>query len=182
MRRLDMLARMTNAKSLMKTEEKQAVIDLFEQIESQSKQYFDDLKEEVNYKARGGLDIIQTFNDLSDQIENRWTGWNGLLAIIMASWFFIDCIAELGARRWISRKHEKLYVSQLYTNLYARLRSNTWDMIRSENWDSLMRFITRLQTESSRANTILIIASIATLTLLRLKYPRYDFTVYEISL
>ena len=141
MRRLNCLASMVNARTSMNCHEKNSIINVLALKRSQSRAYFADLELELLCKVKDGLNLISAQNDLSEKIARNLSEWNGFLALLMSTWFFVDVAVELGARRWISRVQEKKYVNSLFVNLYGRLRGPQWNFIRENGWSALHRYI-----------------------------------------
>ena len=182
MRRLDMIASMANANDKMSFADKEAIIQVIDTKRSQTKTYFDNIKYEIMTKTTRGLDVINTYREISDKIEKTISGWNGFIALIMATWFFTDCVIEMGARKWISRTREKSDIEKLKMELYIRLRSPKWEILRKANWNALTRHIERMKNGNTRIETFAIAAGIIALTYLKLKYKMENCTVFELSL
>ena len=102
-RRINHLVSMSKTKTGMNCREKHALINVIEKRRMETKSYFEALEDELCLKARHGLDLLETYYHLIDALEARLYGWNGFISIVMATWFFMDLVVELGARRWISR-------------------------------------------------------------------------------
>ena len=182
MQRLDMIAAMTNSRTKMSSAEKQAIIEAIETKRVQTRPYFEDLEREIISKARKGLNVIDTYKELADKLENKTPGWNGFIALIMATWLFTDCVIKLGARRWISRKQEESYSEKLRVELYVRLRKERWEIIRRENWNNLINHINQITNGNSHIGTIAIATGIIALSYLKLKYQIDNCLVFEMSL
>ena len=182
MRRLDMIASMAKTGDEMSLTDKEAIIQVIETKRSQTRTYFDNLGYEIMTKTKRGLDVIGTYREVSDKIEKQILGWNGFIALIMATWFFTDCITEMGARKWISRNQERSYIEKLKVELYVRIRSTRWEIIRKENWNALTRHIKHMQSGSTHIETFAIAAGIIALTVLKLKYKMENCTIFEMSL
>ena len=171
MRRLNRLASLVNAKTTMSCHEKDAIINVVALKRSQSRSYFEKLELEVLHKAKHGMNIVPVYNQLSDTIEKNLNGWNGFLALLMSTWFFVDVAIELGARRWISRRQEKQYVTNIFVNFYVRLRGPRWNFIREEDWSALYRYIVNLQRGSTAFSTVLVSTSLILLTFVNVQTP-----------
>ena len=177
-----MIAAMANTRSKMSLDEKETVIQAIETRRLQTRSYFEDLEQEIILKTRRGLNVINAYKHLTDKLEKETRGWNGFIALIMATWLFTDCVIELGARQWISGKQKESYSENLRLELYTRLRSKRWDIIRKENWTALTQHIHRIKKGNSPIETIILASGIVALTYLKLKYQTVNCTFFEISL
>lgn len=182
MKRLDMIAALANSGNKMNFAQKETIIRAIETKRLQTRSYFEDLEQEITLKTRNGLNLIETYKNLADELEKKTFGWNGFIALIMATWFFTDCVIILGAKRWISREQEKLYSEKLRLELYTRIRSIRWDWIRKEKWSALIRHINQIRNGNSHIESIMMITGIVALTYLKLKYQIDNCTFFEISL
>ena len=182
MQRLDMIAAMANSRTKMSSAEKQAIIEVIETKRVQTRPYFENLEREIISKARKGLNVINTYNELADKLEKKTTGWNGFIALIMATWLFTDCVIKLSARRWISREQEESYSEKLRLELYIRLRNKRWEIIRRENWNKLINHINQITNGNPHIGTIAIATGIIALSYLKLKYQIDNFLFFEMSL
>ena len=172
----------TNQSLNLSRAEKEIIIRAINERKFQSRNFFEELEDEVILKTKKGLDVIQTYNQITDQIENRFSGWSGIIALIILNWFFIDCVVELGARRWIPRGIEKTYVNELSMNLYLKLRQQKWGIIRREGWRTMVLYIQRIKTNQSTAQTVFMIAGFISLTYLKVTYPEKNIFSFEMSL
>ena len=145
MRRLNCLSSMINTRTTMNCHEKASIINAVALKRSHSRTYFMDLEMELLCKVKDGLNLISAHNDLSEMIARNLSEWNGFLALLMSTWFFVDIAIELGARRWISRTQEKKYVNHFFDSLFIRLRGPQWDFIRANGWSALKLYINNLQ-------------------------------------
>ena len=179
MRRLNRLASLANTKTTMSCHEKNAIINVVALKRSQSRSYFEKLESEVLYKAKNGMNIVPVYNHLSETIEKNLNGWNGFLALLMSTWFFVDVAIELGARRWISRQQEKQYVTNIFVNFYVRLRGPKWNFIREEDWSALNRYIINSQRGSTAFSTFLLSTSLILLTFVNIQTPIIPGNIYE---
>ena len=179
MKRLDMIASMANAPSKMSRNEKEIVIQAIETKRLQTRSYFEDLEREIILKTKRGLNVINAYKDLADKLEKETLGWNGFIALIMATWLFTDCVIELCARQWISREQKESYSQNLRLELYKRIRSERWEIIRKENWTALTRHIYLIKNRNSSVGTMIMAAGIIALTCFKLRYPNENCILFE---
>lgn len=182
MRRLDRMVTMSNAKTIMSVREKNSVINVVALKRLQSRSYFESLERELLCKAKDGLNPVPVYNQLSSSIERNLNGWNGFLALLMATWFFVDLIVELGARRWITRRQEKQYVQNIFVNFYVLIRKPKWNLLREEDWSSLDRYINSLKRGSSTISTVLLTSGLIFLSLLNVRHPSMHGHFIELDL
>ena len=183
-RRLEAVMKMSNTNQPLNLSiaEKSIIISAIDERRFESRSFFGDLADELIFKTKKGLNVMQTYDRITDQIENRFRGWNGIIALIILNWFFIDCVVELGARRWISRRMEKTYVNELSMSLYLKLRQQKWEIIRNKGWRTMVLYIQRIKTNQSTSKTIFMIVGLVSLTYLKLTYPEKNLACFEISL
>ena len=183
-RRLETVMKMSNMNQPpnLSMSEKFIIIRAIDERKFKSRNFFEELEDEVILKTKKGLDVIQTYNQITDQMENRFSGWSGIIALIILNWFFIDCVVELGARRWIPRSIEKTYIDELSMNLYLKLRQQKWGIIRRKGWRTMVLYIQRIKTNQSTAQTVFMIACFVSLTYLKVTYPKKNIFSFEMSL
>ena len=174
-----MIASMANATNKMSLDEKETVIQAIETKRLQTRAYFEDLEQEIILKTRRGLNVINAYKDLANKLEKETLGWNGFIALIMATWLFTDCVIELCARKWISKEQKESYSENLRLELYKRIRGERWEIIRKENWTALTHHIYLIKNGNSSVGTIVMAAGIIALTCFKLKYSNGNCILFE---